>query len=230
MRRAEGVLECLDRPAAPADLAATLAEIDRLNAWFGGYDLTLRAVRALAAAEPAGTLRVADVGGGRGDLAVRLARWARSAGRRAHIVVVDRDLAVLGLARRVAAGQPEVALVCADATALPFRDGAADVVTVALTIHHLEPDDVVAALAGMRAIARRAVVVNDLLRTRLTLGLVWLATRLVGRHRFTRLDGPLSVRRAYTPDELRGLAEKAGIRRLAVTRHPMLGRLLAIAT
>jgi hypothetical protein len=81
----------------------------------------------------------------------------------------------------------------------------------------------------MRATARLGVVINDLLRSRLTLAMVWLATRLFTRHRFARHDGPLSVRRAYSPDELRALATRAGLARLDVRRHPWLGRLVAVA-
>ncbi len=220
MQRAEGAIEYLDRPVPRADREASLNDIDRLNAWFGGYWLTLREVRRLAGAAAAGpALLVVDVGGGRGDFAHRLIDWARRGGRAVRVVVVDRECAGDG------AG---ILRVRADATALPFREGAADVVTASLTLHHLEPDAAVASLREMRATARGAVVVNDLLRSRLTLGLVWLVTRLFCRHRFSRHDGPLSVRRAYAAEELRVLADKAGLARVAIRRYPWLGRIVAV--
>lgn len=230
MPRAEGATEFLDRPVPPGDRAASLADIDRLNAWFGGYALSLRELgRHAARLAPGASIAVLDVGGGAGEFAARVARWARRSGRRARVVVVERDAATLALARRVGAAHPEVALICADATALPFRPGAFDVVTSGLLLHHLEPDDAVAGLREMAAVARGAVVVNDLLRTRLAWALVWLATRLLARHRFSRHDGPLSVRRAYSPAELRALGEKAGISGLTVRLHPLLARVLALA-
>jgi hypothetical protein len=82
----------------------------------------------------------------------------------------------------------------------------------------------------MRGAARLGVIVNDLLRTRVSLALVWLATRLLARHPMSRHDGPLSVRRAYSPDELRALAARAGLGRLVVRRYPLLGRVVAIAS
>jgi len=231
MRRADGAVEFLDRPVPPADRAASLADIDRLNAWFGGHALSLRGLgRVAARLGPPGSVAVLDVGGGTGAFAARVARWARRAGRRARVVVVERDAATLALARRVSAAYPEVVLIRADATALPFRPGVFDVVTSGLLLHHLEPDDAVAGLREMVAVARGGVVVNDLLRTRLAWVLVWLATRLWARHRFSRHDGPLSVRRAYSPDELRVLAEKAGVHGLAIRRHPWLGRLVAVTS
>jgi ubiquinone/menaquinone biosynthesis C-methylase UbiE len=226
MRRAETALEYLDRPVPRADRDATLADIDRLNT-FGGYALTLGAVRRAAARVPASRpLVVIDVGGGRGDFARRLIRHGPRLGRAVRVVVVDRDPDLLALA--VGAKHPGVSVVRADATALPFREHSADVVTMSLTLHHLGRDAAVTSLGEMRGIARLGVVINDLLRTRLSLVLVWIATRLVARHKISRHDGPLSVRRAYSPAELRTLAEEAGVRSLCVERHPWLGRVLAV--
>jgi ubiquinone/menaquinone biosynthesis C-methylase UbiE len=231
MVRAHGALEILDRPVGAAERTASLADIDRLNAWFGGYALTLREVPKVTPALPRDTrLLVFDVGGGHAAFATRLVEWARRAGRRIRVIVVERDAETLTLARRVCAAYPEIALVRADATALPFGEGTADVVTASLVLHHLEPDAAIAALREMARAARGAVVINDLLRTRFALALVWLATRLLWCHPISRHDGPLSVRRAYSSAELGTLAEKAGIARLTVREYPLFGRLVAVAT
>jgi hypothetical protein len=229
VKRADGAREVLDGAVATQELAASLADIDRLNSWFGGYALSLRAIRRLAAEVPrARSLRVVDVGGGTAAFAVRVVRWARRSGRDVRVVVVDRDPTSLRLARAAVAAYPEILLVCADAAALPCRERAVDIVTSALTLHHLEPAQAAAGLREMTAAARIGVVVNDLLRRRLSLGLVWLVTRLLGCHPISRHDGPLSVRRSYSRDELRVLAEEAGARRLTIREYPVLGRLVAV--
>src|SRR5262249_42549392 len=222
MKRAERALEHLDAPVPDADREASLADVDRLNAWFGGYCLTGRGLgRALRRGRVAGALGAVAAGGGRGHFARRLQAWARRRGLQARVIVVDRE------ASRDDGG---ALVIRADAAALPLRDGVADVVTTALTLHHLEPDAAVRCLAEMRAAARLAIIVNDLSRTRLTLVLVWLATRLFTRHRFSWDDGPLSVRRSSSPAELRQLAEKAGLSNLVVRRYPWLGRVIAVGT
>jgi hypothetical protein len=224
--RAEHARERIDGPLAPAARRATLADLHRLNAWFGGYALTLARVRRAAAALPPGRpLLVVDVGGGRGDLAVKVVRWARRARRPVRVLVCDTDAATLVLARRRAVAYPEIMLVRADATALPLREGAADIVVAALTLHHLDRDAAAACLGQMRAAARMAIV-NDLLRSRTSLALVWLATRVLRLHPVSRHDGPVSVRRAYSPAELTALAARAGVR-ARIRRYPWLGRLVA---
>jgi ubiquinone/menaquinone biosynthesis C-methylase UbiE len=230
MRREERRQELLDGPLPRRDRDAALADIDRLSAWFGGHALTIRAVWRLLGPAPRGrpVPVIVDIGGGRGDLARRLVRAARRRHRRVRVVILDRDLETLALAGSACRACPEILRVCADATALPFRDEGVAVTIASLVLHHLPPDGAVACLEAMRAAARAGVVVNDLLRTRLAWLLVvvgtWLFARRVSRH-----DGPLSVRRAYAPEELRVLGEKAGWPRITIRRYPPLGRLVMTA-
>ena len=214
MRRDEGAREHLDGHVAAADRDASLADIDRLSAWFGGHALTIAAVRRLLRAV-SGRPLVVDVGGGRGDFARRLARAARRRGQRLRIVVLDRDLEGLGLAAVVCRRYPEVSRVCADASALPFRDEGVDVAVSSLVLHHLSPEAAVSSLHAMRAAAGAGVVVNDLLRTRLSWLLVVVATQGL---RATRVlpsrrsaVGTTRLRARRTPGALRegGLAAPA---------------------
>jgi ubiquinone/menaquinone biosynthesis C-methylase UbiE len=231
VKRAENAIEYIDRPLPAADLAATLADVERLNERFGGHRLTLAAVARLASRAPRERpLLVLDVGGGRGDLAIHLVRWARRHGRAMRVVVLDRDAATVEIARRHCAPYPEIAIVQGDATALPIGERAVDVAVTVLTLHHLEPDAAAAALDEMRAASRVALVVNDLLRTWTSWLLVWLATRLFARHRVSRHDGPLSVRRAYSAPELAVLAGKARLTTVVTRRFPWCARVLMVAS
>ncbi|HEV8586230.1 MAG TPA: methyltransferase domain-containing protein [Methylomirabilota bacterium] len=230
MRRAAGAREYLDGRVPAADLAATLADLDRLNAWFGGHALSLARVKRIAADVPRSRpLSVVDVGGGDGAFARRVVQWTRRVGRSVRVLVIDHDAATASLASAACAAYPEIAIVRADATALPLAAAAADVVHASLTLHHLEPEDAVHALRDMRRACRGRVVVNDLVRTPLALGLVWLATRALRMHPMSRHDGPLSVRRAYAPAELGHLFDAAGVTRATLTRYPWLARLVVEA-
>jgi len=231
VRRAENAREHLDGTLPVADLAASLADVEFLNARFGGHALTIAAVARQASAAPSDRpLVVLDVGGARGDLAIRLVQWARRAGCPIRVIVLEREAATVALARRHCASYPEIAIVQGDATALPLRKASVDVAVTVLTLHHLEPDAAVTALREMRTAARGAVVANDLLRTRASWLLVWAATRLFARHRVSWHDGPLSVRRAYSMKELAALAEKAGLGRVDTRRYPSRARVLMVAS
>jgi hypothetical protein len=86
-----------------------------------------------------------------------------------------------------------------------------------LFFHHLTDDDVVRTLRAFDRLARRGVVVNDLVRSWRHLFWSWLFTRPFNE--VLRQDGPLSVRRAFTPPELVRLVECSEVDWLSVRSH-----------
>jgi SAM-dependent methyltransferase len=151
-----------------------------------------------------------DVCCGSADVPLAIARDAWRRGAPIALTVVDRSPHMLALARRRAAGIPDVAVVEGDATALPFADGAFDMVTCNLALHHFEPDAARALLRELRRVARVLPLVCDLRRSRAAFAAALAWSRLASRNRLTRHDAPLSVRRAYTPAEAAALAASAG--------------------
>jgi ubiquinone/menaquinone biosynthesis C-methylase UbiE len=223
--RAEGAVEMLDGPAPLADLRECLSDVARLNALFGGRLLTLVHVKRLAARLPPGrALTVLDVGTGGGDVPRAIVRWARRVRRPIRLFALDRDPATARVARGLAHAYPEIVVLQGDAVELPVRSGSVDVVISSLTLHHLDEAAAVRHLAEMDRAARRGIVVNDLARSRTAYALVWLVTRLLARNRMSRHDGPVSVRRAYVPEELRVLCEKAGLFDARILIYPPLLR------
>jgi SAM-dependent methyltransferase len=227
--RADGALELLDLPVPASDLEASLADIARLNRYFGGARVTCRHLARLLGDE-VGPVTVLDVGSGGADIPVRLARRARRRGRRLRVIALDRSRETLEVARRRARGYPEIFFVQADGLNLPVRTGAVDAAICSLTLHHFEPALAPRLLAQLAGASRRGFVVNDLVRSRVAYAFVWLATRFFARSPISRHDGPLSVRRSYTPDEVRALAREAGIVRVSVVRHRLALRLAVVGT
>ena len=61
-------------------------------------------------------------------------------------------------------------------------------------------------------------VVSDLIRSQLGLALALLGTSVLSRSRVARIDGPLSVRAARTPEEYRQLLDAAGLAAATIRR------------
>ena len=76
--------------------------------------------------------------------------------------------------------------------------------------HHLSHVQAVELLRDM-AQAGRAVLVQDLLRGRVGYVLAWSGLRLLSRSDVARVDGPRSVRAAFSLPETRAMAEEAGL-------------------
>lgn len=198
--------ELLDSGSLSArEVEDNLADLVRLNRLPGGTAASVRAVRALLTG--AGAASILDVGTGRADMPIAFAR----AGWRT--VAVDANPQVSRVARRATARHAEIEVVDGDARRLPFPDDAFDVAHCSLLLHHLEPDEAVAALGELARVARRGVVVNDLRRGALPLLATVAGTTLLARSRVTRVDGLASARRAYTVEELDRMLQRAGLRR-----------------
>lgn len=230
MDRLSGVAELLDGPLDdPAALVANLRDLARLNRLTGGVGLSLRAVEALATGGSATT--VLDVGTGGADIPIALLARAARDGRSLAVSATDSRAEVLAAARRARPAIdriPGLTLAIADGRGLPYPDGAFDVAHASLVVHHLEPDDAVAFLGELRRVARTGIVVNDLVRGRLAWLGTWLAVHTLATGRYTRHDGPLSVRRAYSRQELLDLVDRAGLRPVA-TVVGFAGHRVAIA-
>jgi SAM-dependent methyltransferase len=218
MRRLAGVHELLDGPLDDEQaLRGNLRDLARINRWLGGTRASRRAIDRLLTGRTV-PHAILDVGTGAADIPVALLEAATHRGRQLRITGVDSRGEVLAAARAVDARLAAIAdldLVISDGRSLPWPDRSFDVVHASLVVHHLEPGDAVAFLREAARVARLGVVVNDLVRARRH----WVGARvllpMMTRNRFTRHDGPLSVRRAYTRMELRALLAGAALRPVA---------------
>lgn len=154
---------------------------------------------------------VVDVACGGGDVTIDLARrLGRVVPGGVRVLGVDASPRAVERARRAAAaGGVDVAFEERDVVA----DGCprCDVVVSSLFLHHLDDPVAVGLLADMATAAAEGVVVSDLLRSRLGLGLAVVGTTLLSSSRVARVDGPLSVRAARTLEEYRRLADASGL-------------------
>ena len=213
MRRLVDHDELLDGPLDDAAaLRGNLRDLARVNRRLGGAQLSIAAIAALAGDRP--DLHILDVGTGGADIPLELLDHARRAGRDWRVTAVDSRPEVLAAALVLEpelGATPGLELHVGDGTRLAHADGAVDVAHASLVAHHLEPDGVDALLREMARVARLGVVVNDLVRGRPAWLGAWALTRVATTNRYTRNDAPMSVRRAYTRDELRAMAARAGL-------------------
>jgi ubiquinone/menaquinone biosynthesis C-methylase UbiE len=147
-----------------------------------------------------------DVGSGAGDIHRELARRFPNV----RVLALDHSADMLAFA----SGMDRVR---ADARRLPFPDGSVDYVVSTHFFHHLTDDQVVGVLREFGRVARRGIVVNDLLRRRRAW--LWIKLLTLWANPVVKADGPLSVRRGFTVPEVEALARRAGLDWLRVRVH-----------
>jgi SAM-dependent methyltransferase len=217
-RRLRG--EVMDDPGLdPRRHRGALRGLARINLFSRSAGILWPALAALAREVSPRPLRVLDVATGGGDVPIRLGRRARRAGLAVRWDGCDRSpVAVAYAAARARRAGAPVRFFVADALAEPFPAGY-DVVMCSLFLHHLDGGQALAFLRRAGAAAGRMVLVNDLVRSRAGLLLAHLGTRLLSLSPVVHADGPRSVEGAFTPAEVRDLAEAAGLRGAAVARR-----------
>jgi ubiquinone/menaquinone biosynthesis C-methylase UbiE len=207
MERLVDAVELLDGPLEdPLVLAANLRDLGRINRWLGGVALSAAAIRDLAMDRPEVTL--IDVGTGGADIPLALIRAFRRRAQRLTVVGIDSRAEVLAAAARrdpTISAVAELTLQVGDGRSLPFPDDAFDIAHTSLVMHHLTPAEAIVLLSEMARVARVGVVINDLDRSRIGWLGAWLIGHLLTSNRYTRHDAPLSVRRAYRPEEMADL-------------------------
>lgn len=215
--------ELLDQAGQdPAELAANLRDIRTVNRLAGGVATVLRYLPGLLSHLPRSRpVEILDLATGGGDIPLNLVAWAERQGRPLHLTVTDRSPEILAEARRTLGDVPGVTFAVCDARAVPMPERSFDIVLCSLSLHHFAPGDAVQVLREMDRLSRTGFILNDIRRCRTGYVAAWVASRVATRNRLTRHDMPLSVLRAYTPDELRALLRQAGIRDASVTTHPL---------
>lgn len=204
------VRELMDDPACdPERLAATLRRFDTVNrlvSGWGGVYRTRLVPRLAALGRPA---RVLDLGCGGGDLVARLAALARRDGLDVHWVGADPDPRALHIA--TARESADVRFVAADSGALLAKGDVFDAVISNHVLHHLGSELPVVA-AQSRALSSGVVLHGDIARGRLAYALYAIGITPLAPGTFLRTDGLRSIRRSFTPDELRAAlgADTAG--------------------
>lgn len=208
-------IEPLDRD----DTQAILHDLERVNIWLGGIRAMLFHIERFSRHwEPGEQIRFIDWGTGAADIPRALVRWGRRNGFCFEVVGIDQNGPVLDCAREACRDYPEIRLLQADFNEFPETAPPFDYALSSLCLHHLRTNEIIAFLQKSHRLARRGMILNDLRRSVRAWMWIWFLTRF-GAHPVVQHDAPLSVRRAFTVQELKHLAQQAGLSYLKVNTH-----------
>jgi len=180
----------------PEEARASLADLVRVNKYWGGHSTLRKLVDRVI--PPGEAFTLLDVGAASGDMG-RVVGEMRPLGRVTSLDYIESHL--IGGEQCVAG----------DAFALPFAARSFDYVFSSLFLHHFTDEQVVELLAGFGRVARKQVLVIDLWRHPVPYYFISRTRWLFGWHPVTVYDGAISVEAAFSPQELTNLARRAGL-------------------
>lgn len=205
------ILELLDEDlGTPAEIEASFRDLRHINQWFGGIRTSTVLLRQIFRESKCPELTLLEVGAGSGDTPLTAQSVLCREGLQLRVTLLDR------VASHLPAGS--TLAMAGDALRMPLRDGSFDVVSCTLLAHHFEPDALLSFAAEALRVSRRAVLINDLIRSPLHLALVYAGLPLF-RSRITWHDAPASVKRAYTRSEMSRILAASPASRCHISRH-----------
>ncbi|HUN89737.1 MAG TPA: methyltransferase domain-containing protein [Terriglobales bacterium] len=204
--------------ASHQEIGKSLVDLQRINRWFGGTRTMRKLIETVLDRTNKTHLTLLDVGSATGDIPIAIEKQLASRGIQLRYTLLDRDSTHFSadVSNRVRG----------NALTLPFRDKSFDLISCSLFAHHLEPDELSTFLKESLRISRIAVLINDLRRSYLHLAAVRAGTPIFSR--ITRHDSVASVRRAYTPGEMRQMLNHGTARHIEI-RNSYLFRMGIIA-
>jgi len=201
--------ELMDEPSSYEELRDCLHDLAQVNRITFGYRPALEWLEQFA--QWGDPLHIVDVGCGGGDMLRRIERWAADRRIAVRLTGIDLNPNAVRAAREFTPGGSPIRWISGDAYSFDTAADPVDVVISSLFAHHLPDDGIVGFLKWMERVARRGWFINDLHRSRTPyLGFKALAAAMRW-HRFVRNDGPVSIRRAFLPEDWRKYADDAGL-------------------
>ncbi|HXX01252.1 MAG TPA: methyltransferase domain-containing protein, partial [Candidatus Acidoferrales bacterium] len=147
--------EILDSESCPPEeVAVSLRDLSRINRWFGGVATTRKMIERVSAATGKKHFSMLEVAAGFGEVPKVACEYLSCKGITLELTLLDRVRSHL---------LPGNRSVVADALALPFPDGAFDLVSCSLFAHHLESAELARFADEALRVSGCAVLINDLI-------------------------------------------------------------------
>jgi 2-polyprenyl-3-methyl-5-hydroxy-6-metoxy-1,4-benzoquinol methylase len=190
----------------------TLKELDVINKYLGGNQITLKALKSMADTD---VIRIADLGCGSGEILRQLLVWGQKSGKKLDLTGIDANPNIVKYARKQNPSQ--INFQVRNIFDLAFSTERYDFIIATLFTHHFTNEQLVESLRQWHQQASKGIIINDLHRHILAYRSIQLLTRLFSRSHMVKHDAPLSVARSFTKDDWIQILREAGITNYKLT-------------
>lgn len=201
-----------DLGCAGEEVNQTLRELEIINRWLGGNQVTLEGLQLLLKNHRADVaVSITDLGCGGGDMLKLIADWGKKKRIKTRLTGVDANPNIIAFASAYSKAYPEITFEITNILSEEFQKRKFDVVLATLFTHHFSDHELVEMLKALKHQAQIGIVINDIHRHWFAFHSIRLLTLLFSKSAMVKFDAPLSVLRAFQRNELETLLANAGI-------------------
>lgn len=209
-----------DLQCSGKELEQTLRELRTINRLLGGNRVTTSGIKYLIGKNRQKKHRIADLGCGRGDMALVLKKWGDRNRYRLDITGIDANPHIISLAREtIQSRYPEIQFRVGNVFEKDFLKTQVDIQTCTLFTHHFTDEELVQLLRNLKDTTRIGVVINDLHRHFLAYYSIKWLTAAFSRSPMVKNDAPLSVLRAFSRTDWERILAVAGVTTYKISWH-----------
>jgi SAM-dependent methyltransferase len=208
-RRAE-LTELMDEPASRDELRACLRDLGRVNRWTLACRPLLCWFKTALPKQNSHPVHILDVGCGYGDLLRRIEQWSKNHHADVELTGLDASPDTVAIADEATPRTSSIRWIAGDVfTYRPEKP--IHIVISSLFTHHLDDSHLIRFLEWMELHAVLGWFINDLSRNATPYHFFRAFSRLMRFHPYVQHDGPVSIARAFVPEDWRRFCAAAGL-------------------
>lgn len=211
--------ELMDDPNIPErDLKNALIDISRVNKLLGGNRITIKALERLLKENPMKKeWTIVDVGCGDGEMLRLIADYFDSKNLQLHLVGFDLSPQSIAMGKELSDSYSNIDLKVKDILTVQNDSFSCDVIICILTLHHFRDQEILKFMRQFVDLAKVAVIVNDLQRSKIAYQLFRLFSRIFIKSHIAKNDGLVSIASAFKKHELKKVAQQLEIKHSEIT-------------
>lgn len=192
-----------------AELEKTLEDLDNINKWLGGNQITLQGIKKLLKGKPKDQqFHIVDVGCGNGAILREIAEWGRAKNFNLKLTGIDANTHSIKIAESISGNFPELNFSEGNIFSEDFKHREFDIVLCTLTLHHFKDAEISEIMQSFYRQARIGVVINDLHRSKQAYYLFKAFCAVFINNDIARQDGLTSVLRGFKKNDLKKFASE----------------------
>lgn len=197
------------------ELKKNLDEMELINQYFGSKKLLITAFTKILNKFPNyfinNTIIVGDLGCGNGDLLRAVDKWAKYKNLHVELIGIDINPSIIQYAIERSHSHPDIQYKIDDILSAEFKQNKFDIICINSVCHHFKNSTLVNLFKRLKEQTRFAIIINDLHRHGISYYSIYFLTRLFRFSNLAKVDGPLSVLRAFRKNELIKVLDQAEI-------------------